>query len=98
MVEETSTPTSPISNETAVAVVEALAEGNDGVVTRRGVRVTDVHIAHIQHIMAETPTAEAVLADAMRPESPLHELYDWDDARMAYKYRLAQTRVMIRLV
>jgi predicted house-cleaning noncanonical NTP pyrophosphatase (MazG superfamily) len=43
-------------------------------------------------------TAEAVVADAKRKKSPLHDLFDWDDASAAYQHRLEWARSIIRHV
>jgi hypothetical protein len=43
-------------------------------------------------------TAEAVLFDAQGVTSPLHDLFDWDDASAAYKQRLDRARHIIREV
>lgn len=43
-------------------------------------------------------TPDDVLADAVNPESPLHDQFDWDDSSAARKYRLDQARTLIRSV
>ncbi len=43
-------------------------------------------------------TPEAVVADAGDPESPLHELFEWDDSIAAHQHRLYQARSVIRSV
>lgn len=43
-------------------------------------------------------TTEAVLLDAENPDSPLHELFDWDDASAAKSWRTEQARRLIRSV
>jgi hypothetical protein len=39
-----------------------------------------------------------VLADARDPESPLHDCFEWDDAKAAAAYRIDQARVLIRSI
>lgn len=41
---------------------------------------------------------EAVVEDARDPASPLHSLFEWDDAEAAHQHRLSQARAMIRAV
>lgn len=41
-------------------------------------------------------TAADVVADARRPDSPLHELFEWDDSVAAERYRESQARSLIR--
>lgn len=43
-------------------------------------------------------TPDAVLHDASRPDSPLHDLFEWDNERAAHEYRLEQARAAIRTV
>lgn len=40
-------------------------------------------------------TAETVLKIAENNESPIHELFEWDDSTAAFNYRLAQARTII---
>ena len=40
-------------------------------------------------------TSELVLQNAESKDSPIHELFDWDDSSAAYKYRLHQASVLI---
>lgn len=42
-------------------------------------------------------TAEAVVASAAVPESPLHGSFTWDDTEAANQYRLWQARQLIRV-
>jgi hypothetical protein len=41
---------------------------------------------------------EAVVADARDPASPLHSLFEWDNAEAARQHRLSQARALIRAV
>lgn len=41
-------------------------------------------------------TAEAVVKEARRKGSPLHDLFDWNDASAAHRSRLHQARDLIR--
>lgn len=41
-------------------------------------------------------TPDAVVEDAMDPESPLHDKLEWDDTEAARQYRLEQARALIR--
>lgn len=43
-------------------------------------------------------TAEEVVEDARRETSPLHDLFEWDDAEAAQRWRVEQARVLIRSV
>ena len=62
-------------------------------------RVTEGHVAYLVTLEKQGRTsAEDVLADAKRPESPLHDLYDWNVASAAEAYWLDRTRAIIRLV
>lgn len=40
-------------------------------------------------------TAETVLKVAEDDDSPIHELFEWDDSKAAHNYRLAQARTII---
>lgn len=43
-------------------------------------------------------TSELLLKDAEPEESPLHELFEWDDAVAGHKYRLSQaTNIIVNL-
>src|SRR5262245_31862046 len=46
-------------------------------------------------IIRRVQTAQAVVAAARVPGSPLHELFDWNDTAAAESFRLVQARVMI---
>lgn len=41
--------------------------------------------------------AEDVVAEAERPDSPLHTYFEWDDSEAARQYRLWQARQLIRV-
>lgn len=41
---------------------------------------------------------EAVVADARDPDSPLHRLFEWNEAEAAHQHRLSQARSLIRAV
>ena len=43
-------------------------------------------------------TADAVIADAKKKTSPLHDQFDWNDSVAAKKWRLEQARQLIRSV
>lgn len=62
-------------------------------------RITDVHVVHLVALERNgRTTAEAILADAKNPASPLHDLYDWDVQRAAEAHWLDRTREIVRLV
>lgn len=54
----------------------------------------------LAELMSDTDetTAEAILADAKSPRSPLHSLFEWNNSRAAHEYRLEQARAVIRSV
>jgi hypothetical protein len=41
---------------------------------------------------------EAVVSSAADPDSPLHDLFEWDDSEAAAKFRLVQAGALIRRV
>lgn len=41
-------------------------------------------------------TPEEIVSEARKPESPLHEYFDWDDASAAEKHRIDRARALIR--
>jgi hypothetical protein len=43
-------------------------------------------------------SAEDVLKDAKKKSSPLHDFFEWDDAKASRLYRLEQARMMVRSV
>lgn len=43
-------------------------------------------------------TPEAVVGEASDLESPIHDLFDWDDSSAAVKYRVHQARILINHV
>jgi len=62
-------------------------------------RLTETHVAYLVTLEKQGRTsAEDVLADAKRAESPLHDLYDWDVTAAAEAHWLDRTRAIIRLV
>ena len=62
-------------------------------------RLTEQHVAYLVTLERQgRTTAEDVLADAKRPDSPLHDLYDWDVTAAAEAHWLDRTRAIIRLV
>ena len=48
------------------------------------------HLASLYQKHGGKLTSEIVVRDAARPNSPLHELFDWDDASAANKYRITR--------
>lgn len=42
-------------------------------------------------------TVEVILDDAQKPQSPLNELFTWDDATAAMKYRRREARSLIKV-
>lgn len=62
-------------------------------------RITRAHVDRIRSLAVDgLITPRRVLADARDPESPLHELYDWDTQRAAERHWLERTREIIRSV
>jgi|SRR5580765_5663972 len=62
-------------------------------------RITEAHVGYLVTLERQgRTTAEDVLADAKRAESPLHDLYDWDVTTAAEAHWLDRTRAIIRLV
>lgn len=45
-----------------------------------------------------TVTPDMVVADAESADSPLHELFEWDDEKAAAQHRLYQARELIRSI
>lgn len=43
-------------------------------------------------------TAEAVVADARKKTSPIHDVFEWDDSKAAHSYRVGQARQLIASV
>ncbi len=43
-------------------------------------------------------TPDAVLEDAQKEDSPLHDQFTWDDSEAAHQWRLEQARALIRSV
>jgi hypothetical protein len=42
-----------------------------------------------------TITPELLVKEAKRSKSPLHPIFEWDDTKAAYNYRLQQARVLL---
>jgi hypothetical protein len=62
-------------------------------------KLTETHVTYLVSLERQgRQTAEAILADAKRLESPLHELYDWDVQTAAEAHWLDRTRALIRMV
>jgi hypothetical protein len=62
-------------------------------------KLTEAHVAYLLTLEQQgRQTAEAILDDAKRAESPLHDLYDWDIQTAAEAHWLDRTRAIIRLV
>jgi hypothetical protein len=67
--------------------------------------VSDVHITpaireRLRALESETGTItpEALVDDARADDSPLHELFEWDNSVAAEKFRLHQARVVLKSV
>ena len=43
-------------------------------------------------------TAEIVLKDASRPNSPTHDAFEWDESTAAHEYRLVQARKLLAAI
>lgn len=43
-------------------------------------------------------TPDAVIEDARDPDSPLHDLFEWDDSKAAHEYRRVTARSFIRSI
>jgi hypothetical protein len=58
------------------------------------------HVEYIRATLAADGrlTAEALVADARRKDSPMHELFDWDVKRAAQAHWLERAREIIRTV
>jgi hypothetical protein len=52
-------------------------------------------LAEIEQQYGGRLTPEAVVEDASNAESPLNELFEWDDGVAAHQYRLHQARLVI---
>jgi len=48
------------------------------------------HLEYLYQKNGGKLTSEMVVRDALRRNSPLHELFDWDDASAATKYRITR--------
>lgn len=71
---------------------------------KEGSRISDTQAkilaAEFQRIEknAGALTPELLVDRARPPDSPIHNLFDWDDARAAESWRLSQARVLIASV
>lgn len=62
-------------------------------------RIASRHVERIQALEKEGRITPAeILADAKQPESPLHDLYDWDVTQAAEAHWLDRTREIIRSI
>jgi hypothetical protein len=77
-------------------------EFREGFVPQRGARpdasIVGKHIDFLREQNKGELLAEDVLKDARNPNSPLHQLFEWDDSEAAEAYRLQQARGIIRAV
>ena len=63
------------------------------------IALTDKHVARLRLLEdGGTLTPSDLLKDARNPESPLHELFTWDDREAAEQHRLDTSRRIIRSV
>lgn len=76
----------------------------ESVCVRPGFHITDADAAKIapRFFALEQRdgllTAEAVLADARSPRSPLHGFFEWDDSKAAHAHRIRTAGTLIRAV
>jgi hypothetical protein len=74
----------------------------DGARLQKGARVpaqaVGERLEQLRATGAGELTPEAVVADASHSGSPLHPLFEWDEAEAAHQYRLVQARALIRAV
>lgn len=62
-------------------------------------KITEAHVTHIISLERQgRVTPDTILDDAKRPESPLHNLYDWNVEKAAQAHWLERTREIIRLI
>lgn len=62
-------------------------------------KITDEIRAHLKFLETDGRlTPLAVVDDARRPDSPLHEFFEWDSDKAALQYQLDQARTLIRAV
>lgn len=57
---------------------------------------TGEELERIRKDRGGTITPEAILKEAKKKRSPLHDHFEWDDTRAAVKYRDVQARYLIR--
>ena len=43
-------------------------------------------------------TPSMVVAEAENPECPIHDYFEWDDAKAGHAYRIEQARILIRRI
>src|SRR5262245_52237385 len=61
--------------------------------------MNDQQVAHLRSLEIDGRiTPEAVVNDASNPDSPLHELFEWDTAKAAHKHWMDRARTLIRSV
>lgn len=62
--------------------------------------VSEVHalLSEITLASGGVLTPSEVVSKAEDPDSPLHDLFEWDDAKAGHQYRLAQARKLIARV
>lgn len=60
-------------------------------------KIVGMHLGKLAAMPAGL-TPQAVVEDARRPTSPIHDLFDWDDSTAAKKYRIWQARHLIGTV
>jgi len=74
----------------------------DGARLQKGARVSAQTVgARLERLRTESGgelVPESVVADARDPASPLHPLFEWDEAEAAHQHRLSQARALIRAV
>ena len=56
------------------------------------------YLARLAAVHDNALTAELVVADAARPDSPIHDRFTWDDTEAARQYRLVEARQLLRHV
>ena len=53
------------------------------------------HLEHLYQKNGRKLTSEIIVRDAHRSNSPLHELFDWDDVSAANKYRITRVNSIL---
>lgn len=59
-------------------------------------KLVEARMRHLARTGRYTP--DDVLRDAENPKSPLHDQFEWDDAKCGRMYRLEQARELIRSI